>query len=60
MPRTKEFTLNMEDRPGTLGKISQALSDRGVNILGFQSFPSEGKSLVHLVVDNPTSAKGCP
>jgi hypothetical protein len=28
-----------------------------VNILGFQSFPSEGKSLVHLVVDNPTSAK---
>jgi hypothetical protein len=57
MPRTKEFTLNMEDRPGTLAKISQALSDRGVNILGFQSFPSEGKSLVHLVVDNPTSAK---
>jgi len=57
MPKTKELTLRMEDRPGTLGKISQALSDRGVNILGFQSFPSEGKSLVHLVVDNPATAK---
>jgi hypothetical protein len=57
MPKTKELNLRMEDRPGTLGKISQALSDRGVNILGFQSFPSEGKSLVHLVVDNPATAK---
>ena len=57
MPKTKELTLRMEDRPGTLGKISQALSDRGVNILGFQSFPSEGKSLVHLVVDNPATAR---
>jgi hypothetical protein len=57
MPGTKELTLRIEDRPGTLGKISQALSDRGVNVLGFQSFPSEGKSLVHLIVDNPATAK---
>jgi len=57
MPKTKELTLRLEDRPGTLGKISQTLSDRGVNILGFQSFPSEGKSLVHLVVDNPATAR---
>jgi len=28
-----------------------------VNILAFQSFPSEGKSLVRLVLDNPTTAK---
>ncbi len=57
MPKTKEFTVQMEDRPGTLGKFSRALADRGVNILAFQSFPSEGKSLVRLVVDNPTTAK---
>ncbi|MCI0420151.1 MAG: ACT domain-containing protein [Acidobacteria bacterium] len=57
MPRTKELNLRMEDRPGTLGKISQALADRGVNILAFQSFPSEGKSLVRLVVDNLATAK---
>jgi hypothetical protein len=57
MPTNKEFAIRTEDRPGTLGKVCRALADRGVNILAFQSIPSEGKSLVHIVVDNPTSAK---
>lgn len=57
MPTTKEFTVKMEDRPGTLGKFARALADRGVNILAFQSFPLEGKSIARLVVDNPTTAK---
>jgi len=57
MPISKEFAIHLEDRPGTLGKVCRALADRGVNILGFQSFPSERKSLVHIVVDNPTTAR---
>ncbi len=57
MPTTKEFTIRMEDRPGTLGKLCRALGDRRVNILAFQSFPFEGKSLVRIVVDIPTTAK---
>ncbi len=57
MPTTKEFSVRMEDQPGTLGTICRALADRGVNILAFQSIPLEGKSLVRLVVDNPTAAK---
>ena len=57
MPTTKEFAIRMEDRPGTLGKLCRALAGRGVNILAFQSSPIEGKSLVRLVVDNPTTAK---
>src|SRR5713101_1340292 len=57
MPTTKEFSVRMEDQPGTLGTICRALADRSVNILAFQSIPSEGKSLVRLVVDNPTAAK---
>ena len=57
MPTNTEFAIRTEDRPGTLGKLCRALADRGVNILAFQSIPSEGKSLVHLVVDNPTTAK---
>ena len=57
MPTSKEFTVHVEDRPGTLGKLSRALADRGINILAFQTFPFEGKSLVRLVVDNPTMAK---
>ncbi len=30
MPTTKEFTIHMEDRPGTLGKLCRALADRNV------------------------------
>jgi hypothetical protein len=43
--------------PGTLAKACRALADRGVNILAFQANPSQKKSLVRIVVDNPTSAK---
>jgi len=57
MPRSKEFVISMEDRPGTLGRVCRALADRGVNILAFQSFPSEGKSQVCIVVDNSKTAK---
>ncbi len=57
MPTTKEFTVFVEDRPGQIGKLCQALANRGVNILAFQAFPSEGKTLTRFVMDNPTTAK---
>ena len=59
MPTTKEFSIQMDDKPGTLGKICSPLADRGVNILAIASRPleSKGKSEVRLVVDNPTTAK---
>jgi hypothetical protein len=56
MPVTKEFTVFLEDRAGTLGRLCQALADRGVNILALHSFPSEGKSVTRLIVDNPGEA----
>ena len=56
MPTVTEFTMHMEDRPGTLGRLCRALGDRGVNIVAFQSFPEQkGKSTVRLVTDNPTT-----
>src|SRR5206468_9601242 len=59
MPTTKELSIQLDDQPGTLGKICRSLADGGVNILAFESRPSEGKgkSQVRLVVDNPTTAK---
>ena len=55
MPVTKEFTVFLEDRAGTLGKICQALADHGVNILALDSFPSGGKSVTRFIVDNPAA-----
>jgi hypothetical protein len=56
MPIAKEFTLLIEDRPGTLGKVCRALADRKVNILALHSFPIGGKSVTRLIADNPTTA----
>jgi hypothetical protein len=57
MPTAREFTVLMDDRPGTLGKTCRALADRNVNILAAHSFPIGGKSVVRFVFDNPTAAK---
>ncbi|MFZ3211830.1 MAG: ACT domain-containing protein [Terriglobales bacterium] len=57
MPITREFTIQLEDRPGVLGKLTRGLADRGVNILAFQAFPNQGKSTVRFVGDNPTTVK---
>jgi hypothetical protein len=58
MPTAKEFTIRLDDQPGTLGKLCQALAEQDVNILAFQSFPLEnGNSSVRLVLDNPFVGK---
>src|SRR5438132_13925621 len=57
MPKVKEFTVTIEDKPGALGKCFLALAERGVNILAFQSFVEEGESLARILVDDPASAK---
>ena len=58
MPTAREFTISLEDRPGTLGKLYQALAEERVNILAYQQFPHEkGNGSVRLVVDNPDRAK---
>ena len=58
MPIAREFTINLEDRPGMLGRVCQALAQQNINILAFHSCPIEkGRSAVRLVLDNPASAK---
>lgn len=57
MPRMKEFTVTIEDKPGALGKCFLALAEGGANVLAFQSFVEEGESLARIVVDDPAIAK---
>ena len=56
MPKVKEYTVTIEDKPGALGKCFLALAARGVNILAFQSYVEEGESLARLLVDDPPGA----
>jgi hypothetical protein len=57
MPQAKEFTVTIEDKPGALGKCLGALSERGVNILAFQSYVEERESLARFVADDMASAE---
>jgi len=57
MPIAKELNIQLENRPGALAKVCRTLADRNVNILAFQASTAERRSQVHLVVDNPSTAK---
>jgi len=57
MPKAKEFTVTIADKPGALGKCFLALAERGVNVLAFQSYVEDGESLARLIVDDPAGAK---
>ena len=57
MPKAKEFTVTIADKPGALGKFFLALSERGVNVLAFQSYVEAGESLARFVADDMATAK---
>ena len=57
MPTVKELNIQLENRPGTLAKLCNALANRKVNIIAFQASTEERRSQVHLVVDNLMTAK---
>lgn len=57
MGKSKELTVTIEDKPGALGRCIQAMAERGVNILAFQSYVEEGESLARFIVDDQTAAK---
>ncbi|HZP32004.1 MAG TPA: ACT domain-containing protein [Candidatus Acidoferrales bacterium] len=56
MAKAKEFTVTIEDKPGALGRCFQALAERGINILAFESYVEERESLVRFVADDPAGA----
>ena len=57
MPIATEFSVRLDNRPGFLGNICTALAERGVNIIAFQSVPSQKTVLVCLVTDNALVAQ---
>jgi hypothetical protein len=57
MPMARELNIQLENLPGTLAKLCQALAGRNVNIVAFQASTAERRSQIHLVVDNQAAAK---
>lgn len=57
MPRAKQLTVTIPDRPGTLGEIATALGAKKVNIVGFAGAKQGEMGMVWLVVDKTAAAK---
>jgi hypothetical protein len=51
-----EFTVMLEDRPGSLAKMGEALGEADVNIDALQSMSLGGKGIVKFVPDSPDGA----
>ncbi len=54
---SKDLTVMLEDRPGTLAALGEALGKAGVNIEGLCGVPSEGKGAIHVLVEDGAAAK---
>ncbi len=57
MPRAKQLTLSVPDRPGMLGEIATALGEKKVNINGICAAVQGDRGMIWMVVDKNAAAK---
>ena len=57
MPKAKQLSVSVENRPGTLARVARVLGDAKVNILAFLTTTSNAEGAVHVVVDNVNKAR---
>lgn len=53
----KDLTVMLENRPGTLAAMGEALGKAGVNIEGSSGFVVEGKGFLHILVEDAAAAR---
>ena len=57
MPKVKQLTVWVENRPGMLGEVGSALGAKKVNILAFMATVTDNRGTIRMVVDKPATAK---
>lgn len=53
----KDLTVVLEDRPGELAKLGEALGRAAVNIDGICGMAVGGKGVIHILVEDATKAR---
>jgi hypothetical protein len=53
----KDLLVTLEDRPGTLADVGEALGDAGINIEGVCAITHEGRGIIHLLVEDVAGAR---
>jgi len=54
---SKDLTVILEDRPGSLAKVGEALGKAGMNIEGICGMTVEGKGVIHVLVQDAVKAR---
>jgi hypothetical protein len=54
---TKNLTVILEDRPGTLAEVGETLGEAGINIDGLCGFPCAGVGTFHILVEDGDGAR---
>src|SRR2546430_6816440 len=57
MPKAKQLTAWVENRPGMLGEVGSALGAKKVNIVAFMATVADSHGTVRMVVDKPAAAR---
>lgn len=57
MARAKQISAWVEDRPGMLGQVADALGAKRISIRAFMAAVLDGKGFVRVVVDKPAAAQ---
>jgi hypothetical protein len=57
MPKAKQLSAWVEDRPGMLGQVADALGEAKVSIRAFMAATFDGRGFVRVVVDKPAVAR---
>jgi hypothetical protein len=53
----KDLLVTLENRPGTLADLGEALGSAGVNIDGMCAVTNEGQGMIHLLVEDAAGAR---
>jgi hypothetical protein len=53
----RDLTVILEDRPGTLADMSEALGSAGINIDGVCGITQQGKGDIHILVEDAAGAR---
>lgn len=57
MPKVKQLTVWVENRPGMLGEVGSALGVKQVNIVAFMATVADNRGIIRMVVDNRAAAR---
>lgn len=57
MARATQISAWVEDRPGMLGQVADALGEKKISIRAFMAAALDGKGFVRVVVDRPAAAR---